>query len=205
LGLYRSAIESEKERMALIEADESDYIMLSQLFIESKQINEAIEVLETAMAKFPMSAKVRILLGHSYMEKDMNHTTAHLFKLGAYLDPEYLSDAVEMHRRVKDYSHAIFLNAQMTDKAENLRQKVAIYLDREEFEKIIGLRDGLDRYNLLEDDNMRYAFAYANYMAKDYEEAEVHLKMITDPEIYKKGLEILNNIEQCRDNSLECL
>jgi predicted Zn-dependent protease len=205
LGLYRAAIESEEERMALIEADESDYVMLSQLFIESKQINEAIEVLETAMVKFPMSAKVRILLGHSYMEKDMDHTTAHLFKLGAYLDPKYLSDAVEMHRRVKDYPHAIFLNAQMTDKTENLKQKVAIYLDREEFEKIIGLRDGLERYNLLEDDNMRYAFAYANYMAKDYDEAEVHLKMITDPEIYNKGLKILNNIEQCRDNSLECL
>jgi lipopolysaccharide biosynthesis regulator YciM len=205
LGLYRAAIESEMERMALIEADESDYVMLSQLFIESGQIDEAIEVLEIAMAKFPKSAKVRILLGHSYMEKGMDHTTAHLFKLGAYLDQKYLSDAVEMHRRVKDYPHAIFLNAQMTDKAENLRQKVAIYLDREEYEKIIGLRDGLERYSLLEDDNMRYAFAYANYMAKDYEEAEVHLKMITDPKIYKKGLTILNNIEQCRDNSLECL
>ena len=205
LGLYRAAIESEKERMTLIEADESDHIMLSQLFIESKQINEAIEVLEIAMVKFPMSAKVRILLGHSYMEKDMNYTTAHLFKLGAYLDPKYLNDAVEMHRRVKDYPHAIFLNAQMTDKADNLRQKVAIYLDREEYEKIIGLRDGLDRYNLLEDDNMRYAFAYANYMAKDYEAAEAHLMMIKDPEIFDKGLKVLNNIEQCRNNSLECL
>ena len=59
---------------------------------------------------------------------------------------------------------------------EKLKQLVAIYLDRGEFEKVIGLKDGLERYNLLEDDNLRYALAYSYYMAKDYPNAEIQLK-----------------------------
>jgi hypothetical protein len=58
---------------------------------------------------------------------------------------------------------------------------------------------------MLDDDNIRYAVAYAYYMAKDYEEAEVQLKKITDNELFSKATIIRKNIEKCQDNSMECI
>jgi len=204
LGLYQASIENAKEYMRVIEADAKAYILLAQLLIEAGQADEAAKIIELAMGKFPQNARIEMLLGHIYMKKDMKHTTAHLFKRAAYREKKYLKDAVEMHRRVKDFSHAIYLNSQMGDKVEKLKQKVAIYLDRGEFEKVIGIKDALERYNLLENDSLRYALAYSYYMAKDYAKAETHLKKISDNELFVKGTVILKNIEKCRENSMEC-
>ena len=204
LGLYQGAIENAKKYMAVVDADANEHILLAQLLIEAGQEAEAAKILESARGKFAQNAKIKMLLGHIYMEQEMNFTAARLFKEAAYTDQKYLKDAVEMYRRVKDFSHAIYLNAQMNDKVEMLKQKVAIYLDRGEFEKVIGLKDALERYNLLEDDNLRYALAYSFYMAKDYPNAETQVKKIQDNELFAKGTVILRNIEKCRENSTEC-
>ena len=204
LELYQSAIETAYRYMTVTQADAKEYIILAQLLTESGQVDEAAKVLEKAKGIFPENAKITMLLGHIYMKKDMEHTAAYFFKAGAYHDKQYLKAAVEMHRRIKDYPHAIFLNTQMSDKVEKLKQKVAILLDRAEYEKVIGLKDDMDRYSLLDDDNMRYALAYSYYMAKDYPNAEKHLKMIQDDKLFIKGTTILKNIEKCRENSMEC-
>jgi tetratricopeptide (TPR) repeat protein len=204
LGLFQAAVENAKKYMAVVDADADEYIILAQLLMEAGQTTEAAKILELARGKFPESAKIDMLLGHAYMKKEMMHTTAYLFKQGAYHDRKYLKDAVEMHRRIKDYSHAIFLNAQMDDKVEKLKQLVAIVLERGEYEKVIGVKDELGRYNLLDDDNIRYALAYSYYMAKDYDQAEFHLKKIQDNELFSKGTVIRRNIEKCRENSMGC-
>jgi hypothetical protein len=92
----------------------------------------------------------------------------------------------------------------MNDKVEKIKQLVALYLELGEFEKVIGLKDGLERYNLLEDDNLRYALAYSYYMAKDYPNAENQVQQIYNNELFAKGTVILRNIEKCRENSMEC-
>ena len=112
LGLYQAAIVSAKEYMAVIDAEANEYILLAQLLIEAGQADEAAKILESARGKFPKNAKVEMLIGHIYMEKDMNFTAAYLFKEASYNDRKYLKDAVEIHRRVKDFSHAIYLNTQ---------------------------------------------------------------------------------------------
>jgi hypothetical protein len=110
-----------------------------------------------------------------------------------------------MYRRNGDLAHALYLNSMMTDKEEKTKQKVAIFISRGEFEKVIGLKDALDRYGLLTNDNMRYALAYAYYVVKDYENAEMHLKKIDDDELFSKATVIRKNIEKCKSNSLECI
>lgn len=204
LGLYQAAIENAKKYMAVTDADANEHILLAQLLIQAGQADEAAKILESAMGNFPKNAEIAMLLGTIYMEQGMNFTAAHLFKEAANNEKKYLKDAVEMHRRIKDYSHAIFLNAQMNDKVEKLKQLVAIILDRGEYEKVIGVKDELKRYNLLDDDNMRYALAYSYYMSKDYEQAELHLQKIQDNELFAKGTVIRKNIEKCRENSMEC-
>ena len=97
------------------------------------------------------------------------------------------------------------LNTQNIDKIEKLKQKIAIYLNAEEYRKIIGLKKALKRYKMLDDDNLRYALAYSYYMAGDYTNSEKHLKYISDNELFSKATVIRKNIEKCTNNSLECL
>jgi tetratricopeptide (TPR) repeat protein len=205
LGLYQAAIDNAKLYMDKTNADANEYIILAQLLVEAKQIDEAIKILESTKAKFSKSAKTQILLGHIYLKKEMKHTTAYMFKYAAYKDTDYLKDAVEMHRRIKDYPHAIFLNSQISDKVEKLKQKMAIHIDRGEFAKVIGLKDALNRYNMLKDDNIRYALAYSYYMSKEYDKAEQNLKKIRDDQLFKKATIIRTNIEKCRNDSMECI
>ncbi|HEY9190570.1 MAG TPA: hypothetical protein VIM88_06855 [Sulfurovum sp.] len=205
LKLYQASIDAAKAYMKKIPANAEEYISLAQMLQSGGESEEAIKVLEEAKLKFPSSAKVHILLGHYYNQKDMPHVTADLFEKGSFYDANYLKEAAEMYRRNGELAHALYLNSMMTDREEKTKQKVAIYVGKGEFEKIIGLKDALDRYGLLQNDNMRYALAYAYYMVKDYESAEEHLKKIEDDELFSKATVIRKNIEKCRSNSLECI
>ncbi len=205
LKLYQAAISAAKAYMQKMPANAQEYISLAQMLQGGGESEEAIKVLEEAKLKFPSSAKVHILLGHYYNQKDMPHVTADLFEEGSYYDANYLKEAAEMYRRNGELAHALYLNSMMTDKEEKTKQKVAIYIGKGEFEKIIGLKDALDRYGLLKNDNMRYALAYAYYMVKDYDRAEEQLKKIEDDELFSKATVIRKNIEKCRSNSLECI
>ena len=205
LKLYQASIAAAKAYMKKVPANAQEYISLAQMLQSGGESEEAIKVLEEAKLKFPSSAKVHILLGHYYNQKEMPHITADLFEEGSFYDEKYLKEAAEMHRRNGALAHALYLNSLMKDKAEKTKQKVAIYIGKDEFEKIIGLKDALDRYGLLQNDNMRYALAYAYYMVKEYEEAEAHLKRIEEDELFSKATVIRKNIEKCRNNSLECL
>lgn len=205
LGLYQEAISSAKAYMKRATPNAKEYMALSQMLLAGGQRGEALKVLEEAKMLFPTDAKVNMLLGHLYMKKGMEFTTANLFEQGSYYELKYVKEAAELHRRVGLIPHALYLNSQISDKKEKLKQKIAIYVDREEYEKIIGLIDALKRYKMLDDDTIRYAVAYAYYMAKDYEEAEVQLKKITDNELFSKATIIRKNIEKCQDNSMECI
>jgi len=186
IKLYQASIKAAKKYMQKVPANAQEYVSLAQMLEGAGESMEAIKVLEEAKLIFPNSAKVHILLGHYYHQKDMPFTTAYLFEEGSYYDSKYLKEASEMYRRVGILSHALYLNSMMSDIAEKTKQKVAIFVSRGEFEKIIGLKDALNRYGLLKDDNMRYALAYAYYVAKDYDASEVHLKKIQDDEIFQK-------------------
>lgn len=205
LKLYQAAIDASKAYMEKGEATDKEYVALAQMLLSGEQLDSAIKVLEEAKILFPATPKIAMLLGHAYLKRDMVHITANLFEQASYYDDNYTKEASEMYRRAKDLPHALYLNSKLSDNKEKLKQKVAIFVDRGEFEKIIGLKDGLNRYGLLSDDNLRYALAYAYFMVKDYDQAEIHFKKISDSSLFSKATIIRKSIEKCKNNSLECL
>ncbi|HHH19634.1 MAG TPA: hypothetical protein ENK86_03870 [Campylobacterales bacterium] len=205
LKLYQAAIDASKAYMDMGKASPKEYLALAQMLMSGEQLDLAIQTLEEAKLIFPNDAKLNVVLGHAYLKRDMVHVTAQLFERGSYYDHNYTKEAAEMYRRAKDLPHALYLNAQIVDKKEKLKQKVAILIEREEYEKVIGLEDGLKRYAMLSDDNLRYALGYAYYMVKDYDRAEEQFKKINDNDLFSKATVIRKNIEKCKKNSLECL
>jgi len=205
LKLYQSAIESAKKYISLSKGNKAnEYVTLAQMLIGANQKEQAIVILEEAKIKYPSEPKISMVLGHLYLKKDMPHTTAHLFENASYYDSKYKKEASEMYRRAKELPHALYLNSQIKDNVEKLKQKVAIYIARGEFEMITGLRDALERYAML-DDNLLYALAYSYYMIKDYDGAEELFKGIRDSELFSKATLIRKNIEKCKNSSLECI
>lgn len=205
LKLYQAAIETSKFYMTKVGATPKEYTTLAQMLISANEIDSAIKLLEESKLLFPKDPETGILLGHMYLKKDMKNTTAQLFEVSSYYDKKYLKDAVEMNRRAGNNLHALYLNAQNIDKIEKIKQKIAIYLNVGEYRKIIGLEKALERYKMLDDDNLRYALAYSYYMSDDFENAEKQLKYISDSELFSKATVIRKNIEKCSNNSLECL
>ena len=205
LGLYLKALEISDDYFAVIQPQAKDYTAFAGALANSNQVDKAIEVLEKTKLLFPKDAQVSILLGHLYLKKDMRHTTADLFEKSSYYDKKYTHEAAEMHRRAHAIPHALYLNTQIIDKNEKVKQKIAIFIEREEFEKVIALKDALYRYNMLEDENLRYALAYSYFMVKDFTKAEYHLKKLTKNALFSKATMIRKNIEKCKNNSLECL
>jgi len=205
LKLYQAAIDASKVYMEKVGVSATEYIALAQMLIGANELNSAIKLLEESKLKFPREPKIGILLGHMYLKKDMKNATAQLFEESSYYDKKYLKDAVEMNRRAGNNLHALYLNTQNIDKVEKLKQKIAIYLNAGEYRKIIGLQKALERYKMLDDDNLRYALAYSYYMSDDFKSAELHLKYISDNELFSKATVIRKNIEKCTNNPMECL
>ncbi len=200
LKLYQAAIKSSRDYLERVEQKPADYISLAQVLYSGGELNEATKILEEAKLKFPTSAKIDMLLGMFYNKKDMSYTTASLFEQASYFDSNYTKDASEMYRRLGSLSHSLYLNTKIKDKREKLKQKIAIYIEQGEFEKVTGLKTALDRYGLLEDDKLCYALAYSYYMVKDYKFAEFYLKKIKDSELFSKATVIRKNIEKCKNN-----
>ncbi|QOP42000.1 tetratricopeptide repeat protein [Sulfurimonas marina] len=205
LKLYQAAIDTAKEYMDKIGVSAKEYVATAQMLIGANEIDQAIRFLEEAKMKFPKNSEITILLGHMYLKKDYKHASAHLFDQSAYNDKKYLNDAVEINKRAGNTTHALYLNAQNPNKQAKLKQKIAIYLNSEEYRKIIGLKRALERYNMLKDENIRYTLAYAYYMVGDYFSSEEQLKYISDNELFLKATVIRKNIEKCTNNTLECL
>ena len=205
LKLYQTAIDTAKLYMKKAGSEVDEYIALAQMLIAGNQTDNAIVFLEETKMKFPKAPKVSMLLGHMYLKKGMQHISADLFEESSFYDKQYLKDAVEMHRRSGNNLHALYLNSQNIDKVEKLKQKIAIYINAEEFRKVIGLKKALERYKMLDDDNLRYALAYSYYVAGDYNSAEFHLKKINDNELFNKATVIRKNIEKCKNDTMECI
>ena len=205
MKLYQSAIIASKAYMKREKASVKEYLALAQMLSNGGEKHEAVKILEEALLKFPKDATVKVLLAHLYLKEGNIHTPATLFEEASVYDKKYTKEASELFRRAKELPHALYLNANVKDKLEKLKQKIAIYLDKGEYEKVIGLQESLKRYKMLQDDNLRYALAYAFYMAKDYESAEAQFKKINSNELFEKATIIRKNIEKCKDSPLECM
>jgi tetratricopeptide (TPR) repeat protein len=205
LKLYRSAIDTAKLYMDKVGKKEDDYLMLGQLLMRANQTDDAIAVLEEARLYFPKNSSFSVMLTHAYLKKNMPHNSASLMENAAVYDKKYAKDSSEMYRRVKDYSHSGYLAMSIANEADNLKQKIAIHLEKNEFDQVIGLKDAMNRNEMLSDDTIRYTLAYAYYMVGDYDNAQEYLQNISDNDLFLKSTVIRKNIEKCKQNSMECM
>jgi len=204
LKLYKSALEDADIYIANAKPNEQTTLSLISALRNAKQVNRAIELAEKSNIIFSKSAKITLLLGHLYLEKQMLQATADIFDVASIKDYKYTKEASEMLRRAKEYSQSLFKNSQMLDTKEKLKQKIAIFLEFSEFERIVATLKDLKRSKLIENEDIRYALANSYYQINDYEECENHLKKLKRTDLFSKATELRKNMQKCKTNFWEC-
>ena len=204
LKLYQSALSDAKIYLEHTKANEQVTLSFINALREAKEIKKATLLAEAAHLRYPKNTTIILLLANLYIDKEMLHSAAELFNEASQIDYKYTKDAAEMFRRAKEFTQALYKNSQILDTKEKYKQKVAIYLEFAEYEKIVATQSALKRNGLLKEQNLLYALAYSYYKIGDFKSAEKYLKKITRSDLFTKSLELRKNMAKCQNNHWEC-
>jgi len=204
LKLYKSALSDADVYLKNAKPDERTTLSLISALKNAGEIDRAIELAESSNIIFSKSAKITLLLGHLYLKKQMVQATADIFDTASIKDFKYTKEAAEMLRRAKEYSQSLFKNSQMLDTKEKLKQKIAIFLEFSEYERIVATYKDLKRSELIKNEDIRYALAFSYYQIGEYEMCERELKELKRSDLFSKATELRKNMQKCKVNFWEC-
>lgn len=205
LGLFKEAVVQGRQYLERSEGRLEDHVAIGNALRASGELEEAARFLEQARLAFPDSAEVRKVLAHVYIDRGQLGAAADLLYQAALLDPGLMAEAAELYRRSGQAFRALNLNGQLSDQEEKLRQRLALFLELGNFEQAAAMEAPLRRVGLLEDEDLRYAVAYAFFKTGDFEAAEKQLAQLERADLFRKAAELRRAIQDCREESWRCL
>lgn len=205
LGLYQAAAEAGQALVEGGDATLDDHLFLGEALVQSRQHRAAREILELARLRWPDDVRPTVQLAHAWLQAGALRTAAGLFEQAADRDPVHARDAAELHRRRGASYAALRQNARVLDQPAKLRQRVALLLDRERFAAVTALEPRLARLGLLtEDEELRYALAYAWFRQGALAEAEAALAKLTRPDLFERAGGLRQAMAECRAHRDRC-
>lgn len=205
LGLFKEAVILGRQYLERSAGKAEDYIALGSALRASGELDEAALLLEQALLQFPASPDVRKALAHVYIQRGQLTAAADILHQAALLDPSLMGEAAELYRRAGQTYRALTLNAQLSSQPEKLRQRLALYLELENFEQAAAMETPLRRIGLIEDQDLRYAIAYALFKTGEFGAAEGHLAVLTRADLFRKAAELRRAMQDCREDRWKCL
>lgn len=205
LGLFRQASELGREYLRASEGSLADYVALGNALRASGELREAAAILELAQIRFPDSVEVRKSLAQVYMALHQLSAAADLIHRASLLDPSLLAEAAELYRRAGQTYRALTLNGQLKDQPEKFRQRMALLLELQNFEQAAAMEAPLYRLGLLQDEDLRYALAYAQFKIGAFDQAEANLSQLTRSDLFRKASELRRAIQDCSGDAWKCL
>lgn len=203
-GLYQEAAEQGRAFLETERAGVDDAIAIGNALRQSGQTEEAARILERARVEAPDNVTLAQVLSHTYLDRDMTLAAAEVMRQAAAFDPNLVSEAAELYRRAGWLMEALTLNAQVIDQAKKFKQRLAIFIELGRFEQAADMADTLARTGLLADEDIRYALAYANFKAGDFDAAEGQLVTLERADLFRKATELRRVMEQCADEPWLC-
>lgn len=205
LGLYQEAAEQGGEYLSRSEGKLEDYVGLGNAMRASGQLDEAAKLLEYAKLKYPTDTSVKKVLANTYMDRESLNAAADLVLEASLFDRALTSEAAELYRRAGRPQRALMLNGEVRDQSVKLKQRLALYLETQQFARAAAMDRDLRRLGLLDDEDIRYALAYAYFKNGDFEATESHLQQLTRPDLFRKAAELRSAIQDCAEDTWQCL
>ncbi|SDY51939.1 lipopolysaccharide assembly protein LapB [Nitrosomonas sp. Nm33] len=204
LELYHEATELGRQYLKQSKAAAEDYIAIGNALRLSKQYHEALDILEIARLQFPDNEVVAKLLSHTYLDQGKLNSAAFILEQAALLNPGLQAEAAEIYRRAGRFHKALILNESISDQKVKLKQRLSILLALKQFERAANMESSLYRSGLLDDQEVRYALAYALFSSSRFPEANKHLDHLKDAELFRKGTELRRLMEICKTEPWQC-
>ncbi|MCW5602630.1 hypothetical protein [Nitrosomonas sp.] len=204
LELYQEAAKLGQEYLALSKAKAEDYVAIGNALRLSREYQEALKIMEIARLQFPDNEVVSKLLAHIYLDLGMLNAAAHILEHAARVNHALLSEAAEIYRRAGRLHKALMLNSTILDQKVKLKQRLSILLALKQYEQAASMEGSLYRVGLLEDENVRYALAYAQFSSGHFQQAAKHLDFLKEPELFRRGVELRRLMEVCKDEPWKC-
>ncbi len=204
LGLYQEAVRLGREYLNRSKAAAADYIALGNALRLSREYQEALNILEIARLQFPQDEMVAKLLAHTYLDQGKLNSAAFILEQAALMNPGLQGEAAEIYRRAGRFHKALTLNESISDQKIKLKQRLSIFLALKQFERAANMESSLYRTGLLEDEDVRYALAYALFSSRRFPEATKHLDHLKNAELFRKGTELRRLMEVCKTEPWQC-
>ncbi len=205
LGLFQEAAEQGQEYLARSEGKLEDYLALGNAMRASGQLDEAARLLEYAKLRYPADTGVRKVLANTYMDRESLNAAADLVLEASLFDSSLTSEAAELYRRAGRPQRALMLNGQVQDQEVKLKQRLALYIETGQFARAAAMDRDLQRLGLLNEEDIRYALAYAYFKTGDFTVAESHLQKLTRPDLFRKAAELRSAIQDCAEDTWQCM
>ena len=204
LGLYQEAAARGQQYLARAEGKEADYVAIGTALKRARQFDAALAFLESARLKFPASENVVKALAATYLDHGQPLAAGELMYRAALANPALKPEAAELFRRAKLYARALAVNAEISDQPVKLKQRLGILIELGRTAEVAGMQAALMRTRLLDDEDVRYALAYALFKEGDFAAAEGHLAKLTKPELFRKATELRQSMQDCADERWRC-
>jgi len=205
LGFYQKAAELGLAFTKEFQPDPEDYIAIGTALAKAGNTQQAGQFLEQAKLHFPNDLVANKALANYYAQNKQFYAAARIMEPIATVETELVTEAAELNKKAEQYVRALFLNARATQQGEKLKQRLALYLESEEYEMAAAMERDLRRSKILEDDNVKYALAYSMFKAGDFKSTERVLGQIRDSRVFKKANVIRSAMADCRDNKWRCM
>ncbi|WP_376695935.1 tetratricopeptide repeat protein [Wenzhouxiangella sp. EGI_FJ10305] len=203
-GLFQEAAALGQRFMAQGEATANDALAIGNALREAGEYEQALSILESARLEDSDNVRLARVLAQTWLELDKVLPAADILNEAARLDPALMAEAAELYRRAGWLMQALTLNARVIDQSKKLKQRLAIFIELGRFNQAAGMESDLVRTGLLNEEDIRYALAYALFKTGRYEQAESHLARLTQDDLFRKANELRRAMEQCRDEPWLC-
>lgn len=205
LGLYQQATEDAVVLLDREDLTAQDYIAIAEALRRGKAASRAIAFLEMARLRFPKSKGLVLQLGRAYLDQKRALSAATIFERALIDRPDLALETAELFRRSGRLHRALRANARVVDQKTKIRQRLGLLIELEAYEQAAALTSRLSRLNLLEEDNVRYALAYAYFKTLRFEQAEKWLKQIHGSKLFDRAVELRRAVDTCVAHRERCL
>lgn len=204
LGFFQQALDYADRFLERQEYSAKDYLAVAYTLRENSQFEFASELLEEAVYKYPDNEQLIELLGQVYIDQESYTAAALVYDYASLSNLKFAEKSSALYLKSRQPIRSLQINRRVLDQKEKFKQRVGIDIYLDDYESLVSKEPALKRYDLLSDDNIRYAIGFAFFRNGEYEKSTVHLKQITDSQLFERASYLLSQIEKCENEPEFC-
>ncbi len=203
--LFEVSFETGKDLVDNYPLSALDVARMGQKYRQVGETQKAIFFGELARLKDAKDEEIIKDLARSYLKGEKLLAAAQLFTSLAEHYPEYLVESSELWRKAGYPVYSERLAMEIRNPVMKYKTMLTLALLQENFTKMALIGERAVRTELKEDQDIRYALAYAHFMKGEYDKTKAHLKTIGREDLFKKAVALREAMESCTSGEALCL